>query len=61
MTHYSGRSPMNVERATQLRALGLTCREVGIRLAKEEGRAICYTETAVSRAVNLALKAKEKS
>lgn len=43
----SRRKTMDVERAREMRAEGMTWREVGIELAREAGRPICYQGAAV--------------
>lgn len=50
----SGRHPMNIERARELKAKGLKWKEIGERLAVEERRPIPYLGRSVERAVRLA-------
>lgn len=45
-----GRKMMDVDRAWELRDEGLSWREIGIRLAEEEGRTMVYQATSVQNA-----------
>lgn len=46
-----GRRGVNIARAKELVATGLTHRQVGVALAEEEGRVIRYAEGTIARAV----------
>lgn len=48
--HRSGRDPINPIRIERLRRRGLTWREIGMVLAKEDGRAMAFTSRGVYHA-----------
>lgn len=45
------RREINVERALELKAQGLTYRDIGIKMAEEERRALPYTHDSISSAI----------
>jgi hypothetical protein len=51
MSARSGRDPINPIRVQRLRRRGLTFREIGILIAKEDGRLVPYTMEGVAQAL----------
>lgn len=47
----SGQKPINLDRVLVLYVRGLTYREIGIQVAKDEGRRVPYASSSISRVI----------